>query len=267
MTSATLITQYLGQGLAAARPATPAIDAGAIGYYYATDTNALSYYANGAWHTLSASDPSIAPFLAVPANPGWDPLFIGKSGAVVLSNSNKTATPASGAPYNHLFVAPAAYTGKRYWEIVPGSTSFCNLGFTGAAGHLKNGDGNTLGSGVATGQVGIDNSGNIHVTQFGTNSFVLATGPTWAAGDRVSFAMDLDNALWWYRDAAGAWSNSGNPVAGTGGYDLSWAWAGAGNRLVWPGMNAGNSAAHSIYLKSADFTQAVPSGFGSWSGL
>lgn len=47
--ASTLITSYLGQGLAAARPATPPLATGAIGYYFATDTGVLSVYANGAW--------------------------------------------------------------------------------------------------------------------------------------------------------------------------------------------------------------------------
>lgn len=47
--AATIITAYLGEGLAAARPATPAIDADAIGFWFSTDTGALSVYANGAW--------------------------------------------------------------------------------------------------------------------------------------------------------------------------------------------------------------------------
>lgn len=45
----TLIASYVGQGLAAARPGTPALDTGAIGYYYATDTAVWSAYLNGSW--------------------------------------------------------------------------------------------------------------------------------------------------------------------------------------------------------------------------
>lgn len=50
--SATIIVQYLGQGTAAARPATPAIDTGAIGLYAATDTGALTVYYSGSWHAV-----------------------------------------------------------------------------------------------------------------------------------------------------------------------------------------------------------------------
>lgn len=52
MTSATLIAQYVGQGLAANRPATPNIDSGSYGTYFATDTKVWSAYWNGSWQTI-----------------------------------------------------------------------------------------------------------------------------------------------------------------------------------------------------------------------
>lgn len=51
--ASTKITDYLSQGLASARPATPANYAGTISWYYATDTATLTYYANGAWQSVS----------------------------------------------------------------------------------------------------------------------------------------------------------------------------------------------------------------------
>jgi hypothetical protein len=49
-----LLTQYLGQGDAADRPVTPDVSSGALAFYFATDTEELSYYdANdAAWQTL-----------------------------------------------------------------------------------------------------------------------------------------------------------------------------------------------------------------------
>lgn len=270
MTS-TLITAYVGQGLAASRPATPSIDTGAIAWYYATDTGVLSYYANSAWHTQSATDPSISPFTKVPTNPGFDPLFTGKSGAVTLSSSNKTATPASGSPYNHMFGTPAVYTGKVYFEIVPGSTSFTNIGLAGSAGHLKNGDGANLGEGVAAGQIGYQSGGAVKISEYGTTSFTLTTLDGWSATNRVAIAVDVDNALFWFKNitTSGNWNNnvSNNPATGVGGLDLSWAWAASSTRLLWPAMNSGSTSASSMYLKTADFTGSVPSGFSSWSSL
>jgi hypothetical protein len=267
MTS-TLITAYVGKGLAAARPASPAIAAGTIGWYYATDTGALSYY-DGTWHTLSASDPSISPFLTVPANPAG----IRCSAARLRRSCSATATRPPRRPAARPTticsprrrITPAKNTGK----LCPGSTSFCNLGFTGPAGHLKAGDSQNLGEGVGVGQVGYQSGGAVKITDRQGNSFTLATLDGWTAAARVAFALDLDNALFWIRTGAGNWNNNAanNPATGVGGLDLSWAWSSATTRLIWPGMNAGNTNAQSIYLKTADFTQAVPAGFGSWSGL
>jgi hypothetical protein len=65
--SSGLITTYLGQGLAAARPPTPDLPTGAIGFYWATDGSAgfeLQVYANGSWNiaaSLAAAAPRLMP--------------------------------------------------------------------------------------------------------------------------------------------------------------------------------------------------------------
>lgn len=50
-----VITTYLGQGTAAARPATPSIPSGGIAFYWATDTDALSVYAETVWNAIGGS--------------------------------------------------------------------------------------------------------------------------------------------------------------------------------------------------------------------
>lgn len=52
-----LITQYLGQGVAASRPATPSVATGGLAFYFATDTEVLSMYdANdAAWQNIATS--------------------------------------------------------------------------------------------------------------------------------------------------------------------------------------------------------------------
>lgn len=62
--ASTLITSYLGQGLLAARPATPAIATGTYATYYATDAKVWSAYFNGAWETIGPAIDLIAPPLA-----------------------------------------------------------------------------------------------------------------------------------------------------------------------------------------------------------
>lgn len=55
MTSPTLLSDFLGVGLAASRPATPNVPAGASAIYRATDTGALSVWDGSAWQALSSA--------------------------------------------------------------------------------------------------------------------------------------------------------------------------------------------------------------------
>jgi hypothetical protein len=47
------ITKFLGQGTAASRPVDPGLHPDAIGFYWTTDTNALSCWAESTWTTVS----------------------------------------------------------------------------------------------------------------------------------------------------------------------------------------------------------------------
>lgn len=47
--ASSIITEYLGSGLASARPVTPDVASGVLALYYATDTNTLSVWDGSAW--------------------------------------------------------------------------------------------------------------------------------------------------------------------------------------------------------------------------
>lgn len=214
---------------------------------------------------LAALDGITRLFIAAPANPGFDPLFVGPTSAVTLSNSNKTATPASSTPYNHMFGTPPRWTGKRYFEIVPSTTSFTAVGLAGGAGHMKQGDGGNLGA-LILGQLGWDSAGAVKSTKREGTAVTVSTIQTWAGADTCCIAADLDAMLVWFRTNAGNWNNSAsnNPSTGVGGIDLSWALSGASNNLIWPAMNSGSTGAQVMRLLAADFTQSVPSGYTAW---
>jgi hypothetical protein len=53
--ASTRITDYVGHGLASARPTTPPIAAGASAVYVATDTHAVSFWDGTTWVAASAS--------------------------------------------------------------------------------------------------------------------------------------------------------------------------------------------------------------------
>jgi hypothetical protein len=56
MSTSSILTDYLGQGLAASRPASPPVAATALAYFYATDTGVLSLWdtATSAWVTVTS---------------------------------------------------------------------------------------------------------------------------------------------------------------------------------------------------------------------
>jgi hypothetical protein len=59
-----LIIDYLGTGLIAARPATPTLHTGALGLWYATDTNILSIWDGSTWADVDGGD-VVGPAVAV----------------------------------------------------------------------------------------------------------------------------------------------------------------------------------------------------------
>jgi hypothetical protein len=268
MSSSTLITDYLGSGTHASRPAAPPIPAGGTAFYYETDTTNTFVWIGASWVQINgggASEPSISAFTTVLTHPGWDPLYSGAASEIILSNSNKTATPASGSPYNQLFGTPAQYTGKKYFEFVPGGTTFVVAGVAGGGGHFKRGNGGNFGQ-RSYGQIGWANDGTVKACNNTGSIITVATIQTWATGNNCCVAVDLDTKLIWFRTNGGNWNNNGSndPVAEVGGIDLTWALTGASNNLIWPGANAGDTNAHVLHLLSADFGQTVPSGYAQW---
>ena len=215
------------------------------------------------------TEPSIDRFTVTPAHPGFDPDFI-YNASVTFASNNKNATPASSSPYNHVYGTPARYTGKRYFEFNPGSTSFEAVGVCGSNGHAVDLDNNSVGNfgSWLPGQIGWESGGAVKTVNKDTAGTIttIATVATWSAGNRLSFALDVDAALLWLRVGSGNWNNSGtaNPATGAGGIKVPMLFSNAANGLVWPGCNMGNTSTSNMYLLAADFTQSVPSGFTAW---
>lgn len=87
--SVTFVTSYLGQGLAAARPAAPNISVGAVGLWFSTDSGIFSVYASGAWKIIGSGTGGGG---AVGANPA------ATAGPVAVNGSATTFMRSDGAP-------------------------------------------------------------------------------------------------------------------------------------------------------------------------
>lgn len=55
MSASGRLVDYLGKGLASARPASLTLTTGAVGLYYATDTGVLSAWTGSAWSNITGS--------------------------------------------------------------------------------------------------------------------------------------------------------------------------------------------------------------------
>lgn len=216
------------------------------------------------------AEASIKPWTDVAALPGFDPSMIYKASAT-LSNSNKSFTAASSGPYNYWYGTTARFTGKLYAEIVPGSSSFCRVGWCGGGGRLlDNGVGSPGNFGeYAPGQIGWGSSGTVvakGVTQ-GSGTDTITTVAGWSSGNRLCLAIDVDARLGWFRVNAGNWNNDAlsDPATGSRGINLNQIYSGASNLLTWIGGNSGNTSLSSMYQLAADFTETVPTGFKGWS--
>lgn len=66
MPASTLITDYMGVGLASARPAGPSLGTGVLGVYYATDTKVLSAWDGTSWTTVGGGTAGVGYGMARP---------------------------------------------------------------------------------------------------------------------------------------------------------------------------------------------------------
>jgi hypothetical protein len=113
----TLITAYLGQGLASARPATPAIATGTIGFYEATDTGALSVYANGAWSNVGGIDKGVPPSVV------QSKLAVANSASITL-----TSAPVNGNLLVAMCFNPTVGTVGSGWTQVAANSTGADFG-------------------------------------------------------------------------------------------------------------------------------------------
>ena len=138
-----------------------------------------------------------------------DPL--NKGTGVTLTNSNKTATKTTGGVgWKTARSVLGVTTGKYYLEalFVEFSGSFIGIALGSSAASVENY------FGFSTNGIIYVNNGTIF-----TNNALSTTIQTIAEGQTAGFAFDVDARLFWVRNGAGNWNNSGtaNPATGVGG--------------------------------------------------
>lgn len=108
MASSTLIVDYLGQGLAAARPVAPNVPSTGIALYAATDTGDVDAWYGGSWTTISSGGSGITELTGdVTAGPGS-----GSQAATIAANAVTTSKIIINAVTNARLAQMGAHTFK-----------------------------------------------------------------------------------------------------------------------------------------------------------
>ncbi len=246
MTSGTVITDYLGRGTFAARPATPPVPTGGTGFYYATDTTVLYVWDGTAWQTVKAVGSG-----SLAASYDWNVDDAVIAGMFVHPTDGKTISSlynGSGDTSIRGYASHAAASGKFYFEFLVkavANTHFPIIGVGTSSADLFSFTGHDANA------YGIGMGGSSW-----TNNATQAQN-TYAANDVVGVAID-------FTAATGSVKFYKNNVAQTNSYTgLT-----LGTLFPMVGMRANTASAQAkgvLRLRAADQTYAPPAGYSAWS--
>lgn len=138
--SVTFITSYLGQGLAAARPVSPNITAGSIGYYFATDTNALTVFAGGTWQAIPAASPTLPTGEILVGNASGIAAPVAMSGDAVITSAGVVTVSKSGG----VAFGSAAFTSSAAYDMAGAAAAVQALRASTTVFGLAKVDGSTI---------------------------------------------------------------------------------------------------------------------------
>lgn len=182
-----LITEYMGAGVAASRPATPAVASGATAFYYATDTNVLSVWDGSAWDTAGGGSslwtnqpPTTALFATQALGTG---VTLGINGGAKFYSIQRTDGGAGAGAERCGFQgkavpAGAAWTATMGWVTTPfGGTAKCRTGLT----LYESGTGKYL-TFIYDTEAGAPQLYTFRYTDLNTFGAVVTTGPRMPGG-------------------------------------------------------------------------------------
>lgn len=175
MTTSSLIIDFLGEGLAASRPASLTINSAALGIYYATDTKVVSLWNGSGWDTLSGGGSGTVTEIVAAG------LLTG--GTITTAGTIGLAAPASGIVVsNGTTISAGSLSGGLAFS---GGT----LSLDAATGSVQGGV--VIGSGLAVSGGTVSNAGIVELQQ-GTISadgtIEVGSGLTLSSGGTLSAA-------------------------------------------------------------------------------
>lgn len=181
-----------------------------------------------------------------------------KNGLLTLSNGNLTATSTDSGG-NNWVRSTTSQTGKRYVEFKVdtyaashafGISDLSAITYVGADAHSFGLYGNGF--------------GGINGTFPDWGGGAGTPYNTFTTGDTVCMAVDLTAKKVWWKINAGGWNGGfGDPVAGTGGNDIS-AYTGTPHYII---VSGGLNFVSTVNFGATAFTYTPPSGYSSWNGV
>ena len=206
----------------------PSVSYGNNGYFLKMeDSSNLDLDSSSNGHTFSTS----GNLTATKDNPSnnfctLNPLFKKVGVTYNFTNGNNVLDTSGGSGWHQAMGTLGAVTGKWYYEAyanyTPGAYN-TQLGW-GSADYLAQtkADG-TISAGISKPSFGLYDVGNLYYSTDSSNTqSTTSWAASWASGDYLMFAADLDNGRF-YVGKNGTWdsTSSSNPVAGTGGYSFT----------------------------------------------
>lgn len=168
-----------------------------------------------------------------------------KSNVLTYSNSNTTVTVINAVDSSSPRTTTGKTTGQWYFEVTFGGGSPL-IGSSIA-------DDGTTGSGTAYWLA----NGSYWWPNSNSPSFAA---PSYAIGDTLCVALDADKKLVWFKTQTGTWN--GDPIAGTGGLDLSGITTGDyyAGMFLYPTANDFGT----LDLASSSWKAVPPTGYSAW---
>lgn len=166
---------------------------------------------------------------------------------VTLSNANLTMSSAGTA--NNWVRSTKPMAGRRYVEVTTTTVANTVIGIADLSAMTYPGS-NAKSFGMFA------NAGG------SINGTFPTWGPTYASGNIVSMAVDLNAKRVWFRVNGGAWNAGGSadPYTGVGGYDIS-AYTGTVHYLI---VSGDNGVANTVNFGASAFAYTPPTGFQAW---
>lgn len=187
------LIDYLGQGTAAARPASLTLAPGATGFYFAYDTVAVSVWNSNtsAWDAVAGGGGSGTVTSVALTTPSW----LTVSGSPVTTSGTLAVSATTGQTANQFLATPNGSTGAVGLRAVVAADLPSDVAYTDAANVYTRQQAVTPYRANISGAVSIDlaataKSNNLHLTLTGNVSSFALTNPVDGAVYNIRFIQD-----------------------------------------------------------------------------